>query len=137
MVNNLPKLISAVVPLLSIITSLGCTVCNDSVMVMRDSPDKTTTAKVCLRNCGATTDYATYLRLSRRGPLGLVLKETTIAIIDQKVQLVPHWKSNRDLFVKCLNCKYPPRLLQLETRWESVSITYLLGDASIGPRSGP
>lgn len=84
------------------------------------SPDGRYTAAVYERNCGATTDYSTVVRLSEAD--SNVANGDVIFLISGSKEVVAEWKNVSVLELGCSDCRQNDIFVQ-EAAWKSVMIT--------------
>jgi hypothetical protein len=102
--------------------------CKEETLNKVDSPDKSFSAVLSIRDCGATTVEYTGLTLkSNRSWFGS--EEAIFATkYDHGVEL--RWKNNSELVVYCPGCKAEEVSLQ-KTKFQTVSVDYKFGVAGL------
>jgi hypothetical protein len=97
----------------------GC-LCSDEVVLEKVSPDGRHVATVIRRDCGATTSYATHLRISRRWWRG---GATYLAVVlEEPANLEVVWRSATELRMM----HTPTRVFRDETLVDAVRIERLV-----------
>lgn len=76
--------------------------CEESVVNESTSPNGHAVARFLLRNCGATTDYSSVVRVS--APEDLNLKEDEVLISAGNRDISLYWQDNATLRILCKNC---------------------------------
>jgi hypothetical protein len=103
------------------VASVAC--CGERYDRRAISPDKRYEAAVVERNCGATTDFVSFVRIEDRR--ALLVRNQDVMRIDGSVWLTLVWSAPRHLIIE-----YPPgrapdasRTYGPPARWEDVTIT--------------
>ena|SRR5580698_1852586 len=127
--NSLAKAFAAM-GLACVVLAVSCkgpSPCGETVSHSAISPDGTTSAKVSIVNCGATTDFITFVNLDtsrikiRDG--GLLFAYTGKA----DVQVI--WSGDRSLKIVCLECS-KNRVYRAVQKEEQYEISYSIGQSS-------
>jgi len=109
---------NVIITLCALLVLTGC-LCSDEVVLEKVSPDGRHVATVVRRDCGATTDYATHVRISRRWWRG---GGTSLAVVlEEPAKIDVVWRSATELQV----LHTPARVFRDEKLVDSVRIERL------------
>ena len=108
---------SALVALLAACGVAGCGLCGDEALVTTYSPDRRYFVQSFVRNCGATTDYATWVRLTKR--YCLMACSTTPYVENGYRAVQPSWEGSGRLVVACQGCA-----VRQDRQWDDVLIHF-------------
>ncbi len=103
---------------LSAATTACWSPCEDTLVTQKESPDGDFVARFVIRDCGATTDFASWVILERKQLL--FSKEHLVMVVEGKAEVELAWEES-----KALRVKYKEgRVFRMEQRWSNVEITY-------------
>ena len=115
--------IAAILSVAVLVWLAGCNPCGDEVVSTLSSPGGQYRAVWIVRNCGATTDYATHVLLERKSLLGWNRESVFVASGEQKLDI--HWLTNDTLQIDCPSCT-PVRVFKKQADWNGISVAYKL-----------
>lgn len=100
----------------------SCSLCSNKVVAESLSPDKEFTATWYVRDCGATTDFATIVSVHRSGT-GFRDDSDMVFVASGRGPLQLLWTGPRKLSIECRGCSRKNIFKQLSTRAD-VDISY-------------
>jgi hypothetical protein len=102
----------------------GCGLCQEEILQQLPNAGGTTVATLYVRDCGATTDFASmvHLRFSSRSFDG---SDASGIVMDAKGrhQVELRWQPDASLLIRCTSCK-PKDILTQKTNWYGIHIDY-------------
>ena len=110
------------VPLLVALAAVGCSLCKDSDVETKLSPDQKLAVTVFHRDCGATTAEMTLVMLHNRDE-SYDSGKNRILVSKGSNAVDVSWDSNTSLRVHCFNCRPDDITLQI-VKFAGVTITY-------------
>jgi hypothetical protein len=97
--------------------AVACSMCGDEDYRLVSSPNRRYVAEYFVRNCGATTEYATWVRVKKRSCL---LACSTTPYVEEGLATVElSWQGDDHLVIRCPRCASRP-----DRTWENVSISF-------------
>ena len=110
----------------SILVLSGC--CKEETLAKVDSPDKTVSAALTIRDCGATT--AEHAGITLKSNTNWFGSEEAIFVTKYNSHIEMRWRSNSELMVFCAGCKPEDVRLQ-KTKFHTVTVDYKFGVAGL------
>jgi hypothetical protein len=110
----------------SMLLLLGC--CHQETLATIHSPDKSMTATVSIRDCGATTSE--YTSVTLKSNHGWSRLKRTVFSTKYENQVNVRWEGNSELIISCRGCK-PDEVRAQETTFSSVNIACRFGVAAL------
>jgi len=99
----------------------GCDVCRDDIKGTVVSPDGKHRVVSLVRDCGATTDFATQVVLERNSAIRWTSERIFVVKGDHHVDT--NWKSNDSLQIVCHSCG-SAHVFTEKGEWNGIKITY-------------
>jgi hypothetical protein len=110
---------------LTVASLTACNLCSDEVVSTVSSPDGHNRAVWLVRDCGATTDWATHVTVERKSVVGWSHETIFVTKGDRKVDI--HWVNEGILEIDCPSCT-PSNVFKKEAEWKGVHVNYKLID---------
>jgi len=103
----------------------GCNLCSEEIVQSTTNPTGHVTGIIHVRNCGATTDYVTFVRLhSVKHRPDLDSGEGLVFAIVGRHDVRLCWTEPETLTLKCTNCQGGAVVLRKMARWSNIRIQY-------------
>ena len=103
--NRIHKRVLIALPLVAFALAQACgflSPCSDEMLSEVFSPDERWVASIFVRNCGATTDFAT--RVEVRWRSNQSSEDDRVFVVNGKPEVHVHWLDESTLAVKCEEC---------------------------------
>jgi hypothetical protein len=97
----------------------GCSLCDESVQKESPGPNVKLTAQVVVRDCGATTGFATVVRLRKR------FRDVDVAVFRGKVSVSVEWTSDNELRVSLPDSLATKNVFREEAASSGIQIRYV------------
>jgi hypothetical protein len=105
-----------------VLLATGCNPCGDEVMSNIHSPDGALTATALIRDCGATTDFSTVVKVHRKG--AWIRDHNEIVFVAKgRHDLEMKWNGPAALTIRCGRCSRKDIFREV-TGFENVSISF-------------
>jgi hypothetical protein len=100
--------------------------CSDDIVTEARSPDGAVVATVYVRNCGATTYWATHVSLRDALENFDPDKQESVAIVDGRDVVRVEWLNRERLLVTvaCRDGEFGVRVLRKRPEWQNIVINY-------------
>lgn len=112
--------------LVMVFGSLSTNLCGETVEKTVYSPDNKYKGVFYSRDCGATTDYSSQIKLVKNNLFGL---SKIIFVADGYYgKLEMKWENNDCLAISCVDCQIKNKLPKQLSEWGGIKINYYLSD---------